>query len=256
MSLLQALFLGIIQGITEFLPISSSGHLKLGEILLGLNHLDKYIPFDLICHVGTLIAIFAVLYKEIWEVITKDRKMFGMLALATLPLAPLYFILSGIKSIYGVPQYLGYFFLVSALFLFLGEHFAKETLSTKKRFRDALFIGIAQAIAILPAVSRSGATIATARFLGWEREKAARFSFFLAIPTILGGIVIEGREISKSEGTDISFTAYLIGFLSAFLVGIVVLKALLKLLRTVTLKPFAYYCLIIGLFTIIYTSIL
>lgn len=258
MSLFEALILGIIQGITEFLPISSSGHLKLAEVLLGLNNLSKLVSFDLFCHLGTLFAIFAVLHKEIWFTLTKDRKLIGMLILAILPLAPLYFLLTGIKSIYGLPEYLGFFFLISALLLFLGEHFSKkreENPSFKKRSFDALFIGLAQAIAILPAISRSGATIAAARYLGWEREKAAKFSFFLAIPTILGGIVIEGREIIKTGLGEISLNAYLIGFLSAFFVGYFVLKGLLKLFKSVSLKPFALYCLFIGIFTILYMHI-
>lgn len=257
MSLFQALILGILQGITEFLPISSSGHLKLAELLLGLDDLSRFVSFDLFCHLGTLFAIFAVLYKEIWAILTKDKQVFGMLFLATLPLAPLYFLLKSIKSIYGEPQYLGFFFLLSALFLFLGERFSKKpiiTPSLKKRSYDALFIGIAQAIAILPAVSRSGTTIAAARYLGWEREKAAKFSFFLAIPTILGGIFIEGKEIAQSGNLgDITLNAYLVGFLSAFFVGYFVLKVLLNLFKSVSLKPFAIYCFFVGIFTIMYT---
>jgi undecaprenyl-diphosphatase len=180
-----------------------------------------------------------------------------MLFLATIPLSPLYLILKNIKSLYGQPEYLGFFFLLSAFLLFAGERFAKKQLETdvnKKKWSHALFIGIAQAIAILPAVSRSGATIAAARYLGWQREQAAKFSFFLAIPTILGGLLIEGKEIIHTGFGDISSYAYLVGFLSAFFVGYFVLKGLLKLFKTVSLKPFAVYCFFIGIFTIVYTQ--
>jgi undecaprenyl-diphosphatase len=257
MSYFQAFILGIVQGITEFLPISSSGHLKLIELLLGLDNLEAFVSFDLFCHLGTLFAIFTAFYKDIWYILSKDRKKFFLIILATLPLVPLYFILKPIKTLYGMPQYLGFFFLVSSLLLFLGEHFSKERhniANDKKNKIDALIIGLAQAIAILPAVSRSGATIAAARFLGWERQNAAKFSFFLAIPTIFGGLMIEGREIYKTGFQNISIMAYAIGFLSAFLVGFFVLKILLKMLKKMSLKPFSAYLFIIGIFTIIYTT--
>ncbi|MDR3624256.1 MAG: undecaprenyl-diphosphate phosphatase [Chlamydiales bacterium] len=259
MSIIEALILGIVQGITEFLPVSSSGHLKLGELFLGIKELNKYVTFDLVCHLGTLFAIFLVFYKEIWKVLTQDRKTFWMIVIATLPLAPLYFLLSGIKALYGLPSYLGFFFLLTALFLYIGEKYSKpvpETISAKRNIFEALFIGCAQAVAILPAVSRSGSTMAAARFLGWEREKAARFSFFLAIPTILGGILVETIEIirHKEQIADISFFVYLTGFTVSFLVGWMALKLLLKLLQHFTFKPFAYYCFIVGITTLLYVN--
>ena len=253
MSPLEALLLGILQGITEFLPISSSGHLKLGEWLLGMNHLDQYIAFDLTCHVGTLLALFAVLYRDIWHVLTRDRKMLGMLMLGLLPLLPLYFFLKPIKALYGAPQYIGFFFLVTASLLFLGEALANRVKRPAKR-SDALLIGVAQACAILPAVSRSGATMAAARSLGWDRTQAARFSFLLSIPTILGGLLIEGKELFETTGSAISPVVYGIGLVSAFVTGYFVLRGLFKLLKRMTLRPFAYYCTAVGLFTLIYMS--
>lgn len=258
MSLLQAFILGVLQGITEFLPISSSGHLKLGQMVLGFSHLEQFVTFDLICHLGTLFAILAVFNKEIFTLFTNNKKQFALIFIATLPLLPLYFILSKIKAIYGEPQYLGYFFLLSALLLFSGEYFAKPSTSLssfKKRSLEALFIGLFQAIAILPAVSRSGATIAAARYLGWQREEAAKFSFFLAIPTILGGFVIEGKQILHSSSSLLSPATYLIGFLTSFIVGYFALKGVLHLFKSISLKPFALYCFIIGILATLYTHI-
>lgn len=255
MGVSDALILGLIQGITEFLPISSSGHLKLFEMFLGLKDLHLYVTFDLVCHLGTLFAIFAVLGKEIFGLFTKEKKMLWMLALAIAPLFPLYFLLHGIKSIYGLPQYLGYFFLLSALFLYLGEKFSAAFM-VRRSSMEALFIGCAQAIAILPAVSRSGSTMAAARLMGWEHERAAKFSFFLAIPTILGGMMVEGLEMwqHKEQILFIPLSIYFTGFATAFLVGYFVLKMLLKWIKRISLKPFAAYCLIVGLVTLFYMN--
>lgn len=259
MTIVEALILGIIQGVTEFLPVSSSGHLKLGELFLGLKELNKYVIFDLVCHLGTLFAIFLVFHRDIWSVLTKERKTFWLIVIATLPLAPLYFLLHNIKAIYGLPNYLGFFFLFSALILFLSEKFAQEApqvVSSKRKVGEALFIGCAQAVALLPAVSRSGSTMAAARFLGWERAQAAKFSFFLAIPTILGGILVESIEIVKNKESvaEISSLVYFTGFIVSFLVGWAALKLLFQMLKRFTFKPFAYYCFFIGLGSLLYVN--
>lgn len=259
MSIIEAILLGLLQGLTEFLPISSSGHLKLGQLLLGMDHLEGYVTFDLVCHLGTLLAILFSFRKELKELFTSNQRGIWLLFLATLPLVPLYFLFKPIKAIYGLPQYLGFFFLLSALFLFLGERFTlkKPVHSSLKRSScEAAFIGCMQAIAILPGVSRSGSTIAAANFLGWERTAAAKFSFLLAIPTILGGLFLESLQMLNglSVSHELPFAVYFAGFSVSFLVGSLALRWLMNLLKKRTFKPFAWYCLCVGIFALVYIN--
>ncbi len=250
MSLFQAVLISLLQGLTEFLPISSSGHLKLLETFFDLK--GDFLFFDLVCHGGTLFSILLILRKEIWKVF-QDKEMFWMLVIAILPLFPLVFAIKSIKNIYATPHILGYFFLVTSLLLFCGEYFSRKRSISNKL--TALLIGIAQGVALLPGISRSGMTIAMARFLGWERVKAAKFSFLLAIPTILGGLALEGGKIilEKDPGKNLPFFIYIVGFVISFTVGSFMLRGVLILFKKVSLKPFAVYCAIVGIITLILT---
>lgn len=253
LSTFEAIILGIIQGLTEFLPVSSSGHLTLAQRLLGFNQLDRYILFDLVCHLGTLTAIFAVYFKEIRETLVNDRKKLLLILVATLPLFPLVFILKPIKTLFDQPQFLGYFFLMTALFLYVGIRFGKNCerpSHEKRRWKQALAIGFSQAFAILPGISRSGSTISCARVLGWSREDAVSFSFMLAIPTILGGTLLEGlhayRDWGMTDPLPNAAYAYTAGFLTSMAVGYGALKLLVKLVQNDKLSFFVWYCLFIA----------
>lgn len=249
MSLLQAFLLSLLQGIAEFLPISSSGHLKLAEQLLGLTNLEQLVFFDLTCHVGTLCSIVVILRKEILAI---NRKLLIMIIIATIPLFPLVFAVKAIKDVYGAPHLLGYFFLVTAVILWCGEHLSRKRAVSDKG--AALFIGLAQALALLPGISRSGSTIAMGRFLGWERVRAAKFSFMLAIPTILGGFALEILKLMTGRETapTLPFFIYIVGFVISFVVGTFMLKGVLILFKRVGLKPFALYCAIVGLLALMF----
>ncbi|MEC7839439.1 MAG: undecaprenyl-diphosphate phosphatase [Chlamydiota bacterium] len=253
MSTLDAIILGIVQGLTEFLPISSSGHLALFQTLLGLKDLNKYILFDLTCHLGTLLAIFFVYRSEIHRIIFKDSNRLLQIIIGILPLFPLLLIMKPIKKTFDQPEYLGYFFLTTALILHLGTRFSDiaKTSNTKlKSFRDPFIIGIFQALAIFPGISRSGSTISSARMLGWSRPDSVSFSFMLAIPTILGGAFIECLQLLYSRETeihhDISTTAYIIGLITSFLVGYGALRLLMRMVNEDKLFIFVWYCLILG----------
>jgi undecaprenyl-diphosphatase len=258
MSIIEALFLGLIQGITEFLPVSSSGHLVLFQNILGLKNLKEYIVFDVICHLGTLLAIFLVFAKEIKELLFKDHKTFLKIVVAILPLFPLLLLMKPIKAAFEQPQYLGYFFLTTAALLYLGIRFGQnkpDNVLEKRSYKDAFIIGLFQAMAILPGVSRSGSTISGARLLGWNYDKAITFSFLLAIPTILGGVTIElGQLLFKShaELPSIAFTQYAAGFITSFFFGWGSLLFLQKLATKHKFMYFVWYCLFIGLVTILY----
>jgi undecaprenyl-diphosphatase len=258
MTTFEAIILGIIQGLTEFLPVSSSGHLQLAQRLFGFTNLDQYILFDLVCHLGTLIAVVWVFFKQIQGTINSDRTRFWQVVLGTLPLFPLVFILKPIKAVFDQPEYLGYFFLVTAGLLYAGIHWgstATDAVLQKRRWRDALVIGTFQAAAILPGVSRSGATISAGRLLGWHPQDAITFSFLLAIPAILGGVTLELMRL-YTHGTDlpmISWQSYAAGFLTSFIVGYFALLLLMRLAAKDKFIYFVWYCLIIGIATILST---
>ncbi len=243
MDVFQAILLGILQGITEFFPVSSSGHLVLLQRLLGLQEGSDLVLFDLLCHLGTLLAIVIAFRADLVQLLTyRDKRRFWMLFIATLPLFPLVPLIPLIKSLYSYP--LGGFFLLTAVILWCGEAFSRPR--KIHPHLQALLIGCAQGLALLPAVSRSGCTIAMGRFLGWERVKAAQFSFLLALPAILGGSILEGYKALSAPATH-PFFIYLIGFVISFLVGSLMLQAALRLFRRVSLKPFALYCALIGI---------
>jgi undecaprenyl-diphosphatase len=241
MTLLQAIILGIVQGITEFLPISSSGHLILGESLLGLE-VAELKDFDIVVHVGTLLAILIYFWKDVW-----NTKLWPWLILGSVPAALVGFTLEDqIDSIFrSAPAVGGMMILVGALFLIPEP---KQRKAKKLNWKNVLLIGTAQAFAIIPGVSRSGSTIFTGTMLGLNREEAARFSF------LLGSIAIGGAGLLTALDLSESTTAYPVlgaGFLAAFLSGLAAVNWLMSYLKKHPLKNFGVYLLALGGITII-----
>jgi undecaprenyl-diphosphatase len=259
MSTLEAIILGILQGLTEFLPISSSGHLELGQHLLGLSNLENYIVFNLVCHLGTLFALFIFYSQQIQTILKDQRYRLIQLFIGILPLFPLVLILKPIKSMFDQPQYLGWCFLVTSLLLLLGIQFgsvASQEVRQQRRWRDPFIIGLFQAVAILPGISRSGSTISAGRLLGWTQQDSITFAFLLAIPTILGGITLELLHLAagKTIMPSIGWEPYLAGFITSFIVGYFALRLLLRLAAKDKFIYFVWYCLILGIVTIFYFS--
>ncbi len=257
MTLWEALLLGLIQGITEFLPISSSGHLALGQYFLGFENLQEYLFFNLICHLGTLTAIFLVFFSVIRESFTNQLSTVWQLIMGTLPLMPLVFILKPLKALFDQPQLLGPCFLFSSALLFAGCYWRFPLIisSSQRKWQDPLIIGCFQAAAVFPGISRSGSTISAALSLGWQKNQAVQFSFLLAIPAILGGAVLEGWHAwhtSAEALSAISPGAFLVGFCTSCVFGCFSLWLLIHLVIQDKWKYFAWYCLLIGLLTTIY----
>ncbi|MBA3958068.1 MAG: undecaprenyl-diphosphate phosphatase [Parachlamydiaceae bacterium] len=259
MSTIQAFILGIIQGLTEFFPISSSGHLQLGQYFLGLTNLEHYILFDLICHLGTLFALVIVFAQNIRNLFAGDRTRLQQVILGTLPLFPLVLLMKPIKALFDQPQYIGYCFLFTALLLSLGiraQH--KQIQPSNRPWRDALYIGMFQAVAILPGISRSGSTISGAQMIGWKRQDAISFSFLLAIPAILGGLTLETLKLLQTGSSasthipSVGFLQYFTGFLTSFVMGYFALQWLIKLAAKDKFVYFVWYCGIIGIASILY----
>ena len=253
----QAFLLGLVQGITEFLPVSSSGHLALAQYVLGFENLHHYVLFNLICHVGTLIAILIVFFPTIKQYARPNSPYFWQVVIGTLPLVGLIFVLKPLKALFDHPQLLGPCFLFSACLLFSSVYLRLPTrfVQHQSLWLQSFFVGIFQLIAIFPGISRSGSTISGALLMGWTKEKAFQFSFLLAIPAILGGALVEGIKAWTTTSSD-SLTFHpdilAIGFLTSFIVGYFSLQLLMRWIIQDKWKYFAWYCLILGISTTLY----
>jgi undecaprenyl-diphosphatase len=251
MSYVEAILLGIVQGVTEFLPISSDGHLKLAEVILGHPSGNK--TFDVALHAGTLATILVSFPKEIREALTNRRLMLAVIV-ATLPLVP--FALLGGKDLIdntldNVPA-TGVGFLITAAMLFATKWIDRGDRPLEKvRLIDALVIGVFQCLAPAPGVSRSGSTITGGLLMGLHREAAAQFSFLIAIPAICGAVAIylKGylKAVSRGEPTSIDIGPTIVGALVAFVVGLVAVKLVMAVVRRRQFGGFAWYCLLLGI---------
>jgi len=262
MSVITAVFLGIIQALGEFLPISSSAHLALFPFFAGEPY--QGLTFDVALHLATLIAVTAYFYKDLIALTkagltapkTAEGKMFWFIGIATIPAAAAgYFFEDQAEHIFRSPLSIAFMLTVFALFLFAADKFAakKESLNNKAAdavgFLPLLLIGCAQALAIMPGVSRSGITITAALLLGLGRQNGARVSFLLSIPIIAGAAVLKLKDISAAEIN----TAFIAGFLAALIGGWIVIKFLMKYIQTHNFNVFVYYRIALGLLiTVLY----
>ena len=272
MDWIQALILGIVQGLTEFLPVSSSGHLVLLQNLFGLKAPE--LLFDVCVHVGTLIAVLAVFQREIrnilmsllriaslkrasgrWRVVYDQNEEIRIVALiiaGSIPTALLGLLFKdAVDTVFGSVGIVGWMLLVTGTVLWLTRKTAASGRSLNKTaIRDALIIGLVQGLAIVPGISRSGSTIAVALFLGIDREIAGRFSFLLSIPAILGALVLSfDPAVSHSA---IQTEVILLGIFVSAIVGYGALKMLLRLVKKGHIYRFAPYCWLIGVLALIY----
>jgi len=251
MNKLEALILGMVQGITEFLPISSSAHLKLAKYFLGIQNEPGQIFFDLTCHLGTMIALLFYLKQDISKLIFHEPHKLKWLLIALMPLIPSYFLLKPLCDYFSPIGFLGGGLFITSLILFLGTK-SRSISRNKCYYRDSLFIGSMQAIALIPGISRSASTICTARILGWEAKEAVRFSFLLALPTVIGANLLEFTQLVMTHTPLPSFTSCFIGFCSSLGLGVIGVRYALPFLEKGILKPFAWYSLVASLLISIY----
>lgn len=244
LNILQAVILGIVQGLAEFLPVSSSGHLVLLQKVFGIT--EPTMTFDVILHVGTLIPIVIVFRKDLMALIKKPfQKMTYLLAIGTLP-AVLVSLLFGdfIDNMFQTGALLSLGFIITGVLLLWADSIIEgEKQGRDITYTDAVFIGCMQAIAITPAISRSGSTIAGSLCCKLKRETAAKFSFLLSIPAILGAVVLQLKDLATGEAAigDISLLAVLFGFFAAMLSGYLSIRFMLKLIKECKLKYFSFY---------------
>ena len=263
MTSFEAFILGLIQGLTEFLPVSSSGHLEIGKALFGLNLAAKEsLTFTVIVHGGTALSTIVVFRKDILQIIKglfefkwNDETKFSLYVLISLiPAAFIGLVFEDqINDLFeGNVLLVGAMLVITGLLLFLADR-AKNTHKSVSGV-EAAIIGISQAIAILPGISRSGATISTSVLLGIDREKAARFSFLMVLPLIIGKNLLDVKDLVEtgSTGTEISLLVLIIGFTASFIAGLFACNWMIKLVKNAKLKYFAYYCFAVGIAATLY----
>ena len=260
MSWIYSVALGVLQGATEFLPVSSSGHLVLVPWLLELPSRD--VVYYVFLHWGTAIAVVAYFWRD-WTAIAValvrtlrsrsvtdfEVRLVGLILLAGIPAALVGILLqSFFESMFSRPTAAAGFLVITGVMLSLTESWAQQRKEMESiSWLDALVIGIGQAAAILPGISRSGATISAGMARGLDRESAARFSFLLATPTIIGAGLLEIPDLIGSGQTLTQLPDLIIGFVAALLSGLLCIHLLLRHLQRRTLYPFALYCAILGL---------
>jgi len=246
MTSLQALLLGLVQGLVEFFPVSSSTHLSIAKAMMGIHEHD--VAFDLFCHSGTLFAAMFFLRSDIRTLLFERRDKLLQILLALIPLIPAYVLLKSVRD--SAHHIAGYALLATSLFLFLGHQMRlkrQASIAWKRRAQDAICIGLMQSAALIPGISRSASTISCARILGWNAQEAVRFSFLLAIPTIFGGNCLTLLKLSfETRDLPISLSSCLIGFGTSFVVGLAVIGPAIRFLESGNLRPFAWYCLVLG----------
>ncbi|MBN1661082.1 MAG: undecaprenyl-diphosphatase UppP [Anaerolineae bacterium] len=264
MSLLQAIILGIIQGATEFIPVSSSGHLVLVPWLLGWE--SPGLMFDTVLHLGTLLAVVAYFWRDWWALVSAwvrglvrwdwsdpNARLAWLLVLGTIPAAVAGVLLEDFfESLFAAPAWVSFFLLVTAALLAVSEFLGRRFRDLGHvRWRDALIVGLAQAAAIAPGISRSGATIAAGLGRGLERPAAARFSFLLSTPIILGAGAMQLLDLFDIADPLAQAPALVAGLAAAAISGYLCIWGLLRYLQRGKLYPFAIYCAVAGTATLI-----
>lgn len=272
MDIIQAIIIGIVQGLTEFLPVSSSAHLVFVPEIMGVQ---SGLAFDTLLHIGTLVAVFAYFWNDIVHMLKSFfssladiprgqfkknfqedpyKKLAWLVIIGTIPagLAGVLF-KSNFESLFSSILAVGIFLIITGFLLWGSERVSQRIKPENRKplekltIKNSLIVGIAQAFAIAPGISRSGATISTGLFLGFERELAARYSFLLSIPAILGAALVQAKDIT---GLDMSIAALIAGFLAAAITGYLAIKFMLKLIKERSLLIFAYYCWIVGIIAV------
>ena len=244
MTLPQALLLGLLQGLTEFLPVSSSGHLVIAQHYLGF--ISPPVVFDILVHVATALAVIVVMWSAI---IKLNRQLVSLILLASFPAALVgLFLNSQIEALFSSLTLVGLALLITSLFLFLTK-FIKKSSPAKPSFQNTFIIGLFQALAIIPGISRSGSTISAGLFQGLKPQTAFNFSFLLCLPAILGAQLLQLSQVVQISSSTLPSLA--IGFLTAFFSGLIALKSLKKIVIQAQLHWFAIYCLTLGLFILL-----
>jgi undecaprenyl-diphosphatase len=272
MSLLESVICGIIQGLAEFLPISSSGHLAIAHALFNMSDPEGNLTFDLLLHLGTLIVVFMFYYKEIFSLVpafftmlkkvfcgklclkdwTKNERFVLLLIIATLPLAFALFFKDRVEMLSAYPKVVGGILIFNGFVLLFADYMAKRVNKRELSPLGAFGVGIFQLAATLPGLSRSGSTISGGLLFGLEREDAVKFSFIMSVPAILGANILNIPDAFSAPVASGELGLYLIGMAVAMISGFCAMKFLIYISRKSKFGFFAYYCMAAGLLTVIF----
>lgn len=273
MNIITSVILGIVQGLTEFLPVSSSGHLVIAETLFGLT---PSLPFIVLLHLGTLIAVCVYFWKDIWEIISNFFAGLWTIISGKEPFRHIYYSNTGFKigcliiigsiftgalaltfkdifeilfsSIFAV----GCFLILTGIIIILAEWIGKgKRMAVQTGVLDAVIIGLAQGIAVAPGLSRAGTTVSAALSRNIERKFAAKFSFLLSIPAILGAGIVKAKELAALGSTSEGFSILIFGFIAAAASGYLAIKVFMAIIQRMSIRMFAYYTLVLGIILII-----
>ena len=259
MNWIEALLLGLLQGLTEFLPVSSSGHLEIGKALLGI-HAENNLVFTVVVHGATVLSTIIVFRKDILELLkglfsfqwNESTRYIAKIAVSMIPIGIVgVFFKDQVEEIFNTDKILlmvGFMLLVTAAFLAF-TYYAKQK-EKEISFKDAFIIGIAQTVAVLPGISRSGATIATGLLLKNKKAEVAKFSFLMVLVPIIGENILSVFKGTYTSQGSVELMPLLVGFIAAFLSGLLACNWMIKLVKRGKLIYFAIYCLIIGLIAI------
>jgi len=268
MTIFQSIILGIIQGLTEFLPISSSAHLVIIPFLLGWNIPEAQIfPFDVLVQLGTLLAVIIFFYQDIWAIVrgwvlalvhhrpleNPEARLGWYIILASIPAALLALLIKNqVEAAFNNAAATAAFLFVTAIFLLLAEWLSKRSRDYKQiNWLDALVMGIGQAVALFPGISRSGSTISAGMARNLDRRSAARFSFLMSIPAMLGAGLVSVKDLLEVPNLSDFLPVMAIGFITAGVVGYFSIRWMLNFVTSHSLRIFAYYCAALGAITLI-----
>lgn len=277
MSILEAIILGLVQGIAEFLPISSSGHLAILQNLFNMSDMEGgHMLFDVLLHFGTLVAICFMYWPDIRSMFTETidlftgrspaaagqrkqypaARMFMLIVTATLPLVLILPVHDYIEALSGSTIYVGVALILTGCMLFVSDRMAKGTKTEKNMlFKDALIIGLCQCAATLPGLSRSGTTITAGIATGHDRRYAVKFSLLMSIPAVLGATILELADAIKAGIDTALIPAYLFGMIAAMVSGVLSIGLLKLVAKKTKFGGFAYYCWVVGVLTIVLSLI-
>jgi undecaprenyl-diphosphatase len=259
MTWIEALILGIVQGLTEFLPVSSSGHLELGKVILGVNA-EKSLIFTVVVHGATVMSTIVIFRKDIWKLLiglfafkwNEETKYIAKIAVSMIPVLIVGFTFAEeIEVLFTGNLFLvGSMLMVTALLLAF-SYYAKQR-EKEISYADSFIIGVAQTLAVIPGISRSGATISTGLLLKNKKDGIARFSFLMVLVPIIGANLKDLMDGKLSTDSNVSFTALIVGFLAAFISGLLACNWMIGIVKKGKLIYFAIYCFIVGAGALLY----
>lgn len=258
MTIVQSVVLGLVQGLAEFLPISSSGHLILTRLLMGITEetaaTGAFMMLDILLHVGTLLAVLIVFWKDWWSILRNPfrSKLLALLFVASVPALIVAVFLDDMINQFFTGWFLGVSFLVTSVFLMTAEAVSRRAnrkpSKDKVGFGHAIIMGIMQAIALLPGVSRSGSTLTGGLLSGLDRKTAAKFSFMMSAPAIVGSLLFEGKDaLENGYLAQLELVPTLVGMVVAAVCGYLAIRFMLRLINKLSLNWFALYTALLGL---------